>query len=205
MKKLSIFSSMAIVAALIYVVCTVVAILYFPKPYSPLNNWLSDFGNPTQNPAGAIYYNVGGILTSAVLVLFFGGMYKWNTGDGKMKVFLSTAQISGIFFAFAFMVSAFFPLGVNDSVHSFASVMLFVFIGFFEIFSASAIRRNPSNPKSLVYFGFIAAMVNFAFGISFNFMDLFIGEWIMITFFIAYVVTLAVSQNRQINAINPKN
>ncbi len=184
---------MGIVAAVIYVVFTLVAILYFPKPYSPLNNWLSDFGNPTQNPSGAIYYNTGGILTSAVLVLFFAGMYKWNTGDRKMKTFLLVSQISGIVFALAFMMSAIFPLGVNDSVHSFFSIMLFVFIGFFEVFSASAIRRNPLQ-KRLAYFGFTAAMVNFAFGISFNFMNLFIGEWIIIAVFIAYTITLALTQ-----------
>jgi len=158
-----------------------------------------------QNPAGAIYYNTGGILTSAVLVLFFVGMYKWNTGDRKVKVFLLLSQISGVVFALSFIMSALFPLGVNDSVHSFFSITLFVFVGFFEIFSASAIRRNPSSPKWTAYFGFVAAMINFAFGVSFNFMNLFIGEWVIIAVFIAYIVTLALSQNRQLNLVNPKN
>ena len=194
MKKISLVSLMGIIAALIYIAFTLVAILYYPKPYSPLTNWLSDFGNPTQNPAGAIYYNTGGILTSAVLVLFFAGMYKWNTGDKKMKIFLLVSQISGIVFAFSFIMSALFPLGVNDSVHSFFSIMLFVFIGFFEVFSASAIRRNPAK-KPIAYFGFVAAMINFAFGISFNFMNLYIGEWIIIAVFIAYVITLALTQS----------
>jgi len=170
-------------------------LLYYPKPYSPLTNWLSDFGNPTQNPVGAIYYNTGGIITSAVLVLFFAGIYKWNIGDGKMKAFLLVSQISGIVFALCFMMSAIFPLGVNDSVHSFFFIMLFIFIGFFEVFSASAIRRNPSSPKWTVYFGFVAAMINFAFGVSFNFMNLFIGEWVMIAIFIAHIMTLALSQS----------
>jgi len=195
MKKLSIFSLMAILAVCIYVVFTLVAILNYPLPYSPLTNWLSDFGNPTRNPAGAIFYDAGGILTSAVLVLFFAGMYKWNTGDKKVKVFLLLSQISGIVFAISFIMSALFPLGINDSVHSVFSIMLFIFIGFFEIFSASAIRRNPSSPKWTAYFGFVAVMINFAFGVSFNFMNLFIGEWIIIAVFIAYVITLALTQS----------
>ncbi len=194
MKKLSIFSLIAILAVCIYVVFTTVAILNYPLPYSPLTNWLSDFGNPTRNPAGAIYYNTGGILTSAVLVLFFAGVYKWNTGDRKVKVFLLLSQISGIVFAFSFIMSALFPLGVNDSVHSFFSIMLFVFIGFFEVFSASAIRRNSAK-KPIAYFGFVAAMINFAFGVSFNFMNLFIGEWIIIAVFIAYIIILALTQS----------
>lgn len=193
--KMKILSLTGIIAACIYLAFTLAAILYYPLPYSPLTNWLSDFGNPTQNPAGAIYYNTGGILTSAVLVLFTAGMYKWNTGDRKVKVFLLLSQISGIVFAISFMMSAIFPLGVNDSVHSFFSIMLFIFIGFFEIFSASAIRRNPSSPKWTAYFGFVAAMINFAFGVSFNFMNLFIGEWIIIAVFIAYIITLALTQS----------
>ena len=188
-----------IIAACIYLAFTLVAILYYPQPYSPLTNWLSDFGNPTRNPAGAIYYNTGGILTSAVLMLFFAGMYTWNTGDKKAKVFLILSQISGIIFAASFAMSAIFPLGVNNSVHSFFSIMLFIFIGFFEIFSASAIRRNPSKIKWIAYFGFIAAMINFAFGVSFNFMNLFIGEWVIIAIIIAYIITLSITQNRNSN------
>ena len=122
-------------------------------------------------------------------------MYTWNVGDKKAKVFLRLSQVSGIVFALSFMMSALFPLGVNDSVHSFFSIMLFVFVGFFEIFLASAIRRNPSTAKWTVYFGFVAAMINFAFGISFNFMNLFIGEWIIIAVFIAYIITLALTQS----------
>jgi hypothetical protein len=194
MKRLSLFSLMGIIAVCIYVVFTLVAILYYPKPFSPLTNWLSDFGNPTQNPAGAIFYDAGGIITSAVLVLFFAGMYTWKVGDKKAKVFLRLSQVSGIVFALSFMMSALFPLGVNDSVHSFFSIMLFVFIGFFEVFSASAIRRNPAKNKWTAYFGFAAAMINFAFGVSFNFMNLFIGEWVMIAVFIAYIVALALTQ-----------
>jgi hypothetical protein len=83
----------------------------------------------------------------------------------------------------------------NDSVHSFFSILLFVFIGFFEIFSAIAIRRNSSSPKWTAYFGFVAAMISFAFGVSFNFMNLFLGEWVIIAIFIAYIITLALSQS----------
>ena len=106
--------------------------------------------------------------------------------------------MSGIVFAFAFLMSTLFPLGVNDSFHSLFSIILFVFVGFFEIFSASAIRRSPSSPKWIFYFGFVAAMVNFAFGVSFNFMNLFVGEWMIIAVFILYLITLALTQNSKI-------
>ena len=121
----------AIIAACIYLAFTLIAILSYPQPYSPLTNWLSDLGNPTRNPSGAIYYNAGGILTSAVLVLFFAGMYNWKRGDKKAKSFLRLSQVCGIVFALAFLMSALFPLGVNDSVHSSFSIMLFRVCGVF--------------------------------------------------------------------------
>jgi hypothetical membrane protein len=151
----------AILAVSIYLVFTLAAVLSYPHPYSPLTNWLSDFGNPTRNPSGAVYYNTGGILASAVLVLFFAGMYTLKTADKKAQVFLALSQITGIVFAFCFFMSAMVPLGVNDSLHSVFSMMLFVFLGFFEIFSASAIRRKPFNAKPLFFFGIFAAMINF--------------------------------------------
>ena len=194
MKSLSIVSLMGITAVCIYLAFTIVATLYYPSAFSPTANWLSDLGNPTQNPSGAIYYKTGGVLTSIVLVLFFAGMYKWIPSDRKMKVFLRLSQISGIVFAFSFMITALFPLGVNDSIHSFFSIMLFIFIGFFEVFSASAIRRSPTHVKWLPFFGLIAAMINFAFGVSFNFANLFVGEWVMIGLFITYIITLAIAQ-----------
>jgi hypothetical protein len=191
--KIKILSLTAVVAAAIYIAFTLAAILSYPQSFSPLTNWLSDFGNPTRNPTGALYYNAGGIITSALLIVFFAGMSTWKASDRKARVFLMLSQISGIVFAFCFLMSAFVPLGINDSLHSVFSIILFIFVGFFEIFSASAIRRNI-NAKPLFFFGIGAAMINFAFGVSFNFMNLFIGEWIIIAVFIAYLVTFALTQ-----------
>jgi hypothetical protein len=195
MKRLGTVSYLAVTAVCIYLAFTCVSLLFYPIAYSPLNNWLSDLGNPTKNPSGAIYYEIGGVLTSITLLLFFAGMYTWNTGNRKMKIFLTLSQVTGFVLALSFMITALFPLVVNDSVHSLFSIMLFVFIGFFEIFSASAIRRNPAQ-KHIAIFGFIIAIVNFGLGVSFNFANLFVGEWIMIGLFIAYIITLALTQNK---------
>jgi hypothetical membrane protein len=61
----------ALSAASLYIIFTLISAIYFPAAYSPLTNWLSDLGNPTQNPSGALYYNIGGALTSITLIAFF--------------------------------------------------------------------------------------------------------------------------------------
>lgn len=194
------FASAAVIAAFIYLIFTAVSLQYYPQTYSPLTNWLSDLGNPTLNPSGAVYYDAGGAVTSMVLLVFFVGMYTWHSENRLMNAFLLAAQLSGLALAFAFLLTTVFPLGVNDSLHSTFSIILFISVGCFEIFSASAIRKNPSQPKALAVFGFIVAIINFVFAVSFNFGNLFVGEWVMIGLFIVYVITLAVFQLRAIRA-----
>jgi hypothetical protein len=64
-------ASTAIVASIIYLAFTAIALAYYPQTYSPLTNWLSDLGNPTVNPSGALYYDAGGVVTSVALIFFF--------------------------------------------------------------------------------------------------------------------------------------
>jgi hypothetical protein len=195
----------AIGAVLIYLVFSSIALLHFPTAYSPFSNWLSDLGNPIKNPSGAIFYELAGVLTSIALFPFFVLLYRWNTGERKIRILLSIAQVSGILFAVSFIMTALFPLGVNDSIHSLFSIMLFVFIGFFELFSASAIRRIPNRVKWVPYLGFSIAAVNFMLGVSFNFANFYFGEWIMIGMFIAYTLTLATLQDYRIKSELVKN
>jgi hypothetical protein len=205
LKKLSLTLLLAILATCIYIAFTIIAYLHYPANYSPTANWLSDLGNPTQNPSGAVYYNTGDFITSLVLILFFVSIYSWNISDKKMKVFLGLSQAVGVILAIAFLITSMAPLGVNDSLHSTASIILFISIGCFEIFSASAIRRNPAHRKWMPSFGIGLAMVNFVLAVSFNFGNFFLGEWIMIGLFIAYILTLAVTQNRTAHIPMPQS
>lgn len=156
-----------------------------------MTNWLSDLGNPTANPSGAIFYELAGVLTSISLVPFLVGMHAWNTGDRKIKFFLAASQVTGLVAVTSFFLTAIFPLGVNNEVHSFFSIMIFIFFGFFEVFSASALRRKASAARWIVYTGLIAAIVSFAIGAySFFNHDFFLGEWITVGLLIFYVLVL---------------
>ncbi len=146
MKGTKILRLLALSATAIYLAFTCVALLKYPLYFSPLYNWLSDLGNPLLNPTGAQYYNLGGALTSFLLIIFFGGLGAWRVSDKKAGVFLGLAQICGICLAKAFMITTLFPLGIYDGMHSAASIALFVTIGCFKFSQQAPPAETPTCP-----------------------------------------------------------
>lgn len=190
--KGSIIFIAGIVAIVVYLIFSSIAFLKYPGAYGPLTNWLSDLGNPQASPSGAFFYNLGCILTSLVLIVFYIGLRQWNTGNRKMRILLITAQIIGIFSAFSLILAALFPLGPHTSTHSFWSSMLTVAIGLFLTFSATALLRHPAFRRWIAYYAFLAALVNFIYAMSeATGHKFFAGEWVAIGMFIIYVFLIA--------------
>jgi len=194
--KLMISSVFGVLVIGIYIAFTITSYLHYSAEYSPLTNWLSDLGNPLANPSGAVYYNLGCILTSIALVVFFIGLSGWNTGEKKMKILLSIGQITGIFSAFSLIITASFPLGEHTSVHSAWSMIIYISVAFFFTFSGSALLKHPAFAKWIAYWGFLAAAFNFINGAILSYVlenEFFIGEWVTVTMLIVYVGMLVYS------------
>lgn len=175
-------------AILVYLVFTVISYLQFPDSYGPLTNWLSDLGNPQTNPQGAVYYNLGCILTALVLVGFYLGLRRWNI-NSRNSLLMSIALAAGALASISLVLAALFPLGANTTMHAFWSKMVSVFLGFFLTFSATALLRRPGFPKWIVYYAFGAATVNFVYGAFLP--SVFVAEWISLGMFALYVFMLA--------------
>ena len=60
-----------------YISFALVAYIFYPGPFAPNRSWLSDLGNAEVNPQGAIFYNLGIILTGLLLLGFFLGFAQW--------------------------------------------------------------------------------------------------------------------------------
>jgi hypothetical protein len=197
-------SYMGILAIGLYLSFAAASYLQYPTSYSPLTNWLSDLGNPNANPSGAVFYKLAGVLTSIAMVPFFVGLSRLNTGEKKMRVLLTLAQVAGVFASASFFMTAVFPLGVNNAVHSIFSILLFMMFGTFEMFSASALRRKPGYPRWITYSGFSIAVISFIIGVSSFWVDFFLGEWIMVVTLMIYVVMLVYSLRLEFNPHLPR-
>jgi hypothetical membrane protein len=188
-------------ASVVYLIFTLIAFLFYPGQYSPQMNWLSDLGNPQANPSGAIFYNTGCIATSLLLAVFYIGLRRWNTGEKRMKILLTVAIAAGLLSSVFLILSAVFPLGPHTSLHSFWSKMVSVFLGFFLTFSATALMKNGSFTKWIAYYAFLAAAVNFVYGVFLHYV--FAAEWVSIGMFIVYAILLSYNSRARAKELSP--
>lgn len=79
-----------------YLVCSTAAWLLYPGSFSPLKNWLSDLGNPIRNPAGAVWYNVGCVVTALALLLFIRSLSWWRSASFSGNTLIGTSQVTGL-------------------------------------------------------------------------------------------------------------
>jgi hypothetical protein len=182
-------------ATAIYLICATVAYFNYPLAYSPFANWLSDLGNPINNPTGAFSYNLGCILTGICLTFFFLGLEIWNDGDKKRRILLTIAQVMGALSSLALIVSAFFPLGSQTLIHTISGKAHIFFAGFFLTFSATVFLKHAHSPKWFAYLGLLAALINFIYGAFLH--SVFIAEWAAIGLFILYVLMISGNSLKQ--------
>jgi len=183
---------------LCYVTFTTLAIVHYPLPFSPLNNWLSDLGNVAASPTGAPFYNAGIIASGILLLIFFLAISEWKLAQNKIqKIMVGLTQGFGAAGAAAMIMSAIYPINIPDP-HSFWSAALDIGIGTGFAFSVAALRYHPTVPRWSLALGVLTALTDIAFAVFSN--KLFILEWITISLFLVYVIVLGVISKRLMTA-----
>ncbi|MHA1490212.1 MAG: DUF998 domain-containing protein [Promethearchaeota archaeon] len=151
-----------ILVIVFYCVFTFISLALFPPPYSPVDNWLSDLGNSMYNPNGAIFYNIGCMLTGIALFPFFIGLYKWYRDEPWHKILVIAAQIVGCFSGVAL-----FLLGVFSedfpTEHMYWSNVYFEANLVVLILSGIALILHSDFIKLICVYGFVVAFINLLF------------------------------------------
>lgn len=150
-----------VAAIVLYVGCAALAWWVYPGSFTPLQSWLSSLGDPSLNPVGAAYYNVGCILTGAGLLLFVLGLGRWHRGGTRGKA-LAAAQVVG--FASAFFLVM---LGLHSQErlreHLYYSNRFFISFPVFIALLSTALFHHPCFKKSVGVFGFGVVLAGLAF------------------------------------------
>jgi len=177
-------SCMAGVAVIVlYCAFTFTSWALYPTPYSPVDNWLSDLGNSTYNPSGAILYNLGCILTGIALFPFFSGLYKWYTNEKGRKILLMIIQATGLLAALSLIMIGVFSEDSGE-LHSLWSSIFFALNLLVLILMGVALFTHPNYMKPIAYYGFIVAAINLLFVLIYR-IPLF--EWFTVFTALGYV------------------
>jgi hypothetical membrane protein len=166
-SKWPISCTAGIAVIVLYCAFTFTSLAIYPTPYSPVDNWLSDLGNSTGNPSGAILYNIGCVLTGIALFPFFGGLYKWYTNERTRKIVIMIAQAIGFLAAFSLIMIGVFSEDYGD-IHVLWSNIFFMLNLIVLILVSLALYTHPSYIKAISYYGFIVAIINFLFSLVYN-------------------------------------
>jgi hypothetical membrane protein len=182
-----------ILAILSYLTFTVLALARYPHTYSPTANWLSDLGNPSLNPGGALFYDLGVLATGVLLVPFFLGLTSWTmVANRRQRRLVLLTQGLGILGAVALILSGLFP-ETFPALHGPLSAVLFILLGTAFAFSVTAIRYVPTCPRWLLALGAITAVADIIYGV-FNSVRPF--EWVTTALFLCYVCSLGVQTSQ---------
>ncbi len=156
---------------IIYCIFLFISVLFFSKEgWSPINTWLSDFGNsdPLYNPIGAIFFNLGCIITGILLIPFYFGLYRWFRKyeyDWKniwIDIFLVIAIIFGICSGISlFMLGIYSEDFLSEHIIWSRNFFNFNLLGLFFIGLAMIIHKRFK--KIIVLYAWTVVAINLSF------------------------------------------
>jgi hypothetical membrane protein len=177
----------------LYCIFTFTSWAFYPISYSPVTNWLSDLGNSSYNPKGAVVYNVGCILTGIALFPFFLGLYRWHTDEMWRKISLIITQTLGALAAFSLIMIGVFSEDYGEVHHTWSMIFFLLNLMVLILVDAS-LFTHPKYFKPIAYYGFIVVAINLLFVFVSNTPPL---EWFTVFTALGYVGLLSYNMFRE--------
>ncbi|MBD3160281.1 MAG: DUF998 domain-containing protein [Candidatus Lokiarchaeota archaeon] len=141
-----------------YCLFTGISWILYPGGYGPLTHYLSRLGNCDYSPFGAWFYNLGCVLTGAMLIPFFLGLLQWHTKHMYQRMVLSLGQILGVSSAVALMAIGIFSED-QGAPHILASSIFFELNFVVLILVSIGLLLHPSFVK---IFGLYGLFIDFS-------------------------------------------
>ncbi len=192
----------AVQCAVTYVYFAALAYMKYPLLISPFRNWLSDLGNQVVNPKGAVFYNIGVILTALCLAVWFtAGLSEWRLkGNAAHRRLLVISQAAGVLSAVALTMSALYPINLPQ-VHSFWSRIHFMMFGMGFGFSVAALRYHPRFTRANLCLGIVTALMPCLMLVLGS---AYVLEWVAVGCIIAYMLSIGIASLTFTSAENRK-
>lgn len=172
----------------LFCIFTLASAVRYPGAFSPTDNWLSDLGNPTMNPGGDVYFNVGCILTGTAMLLMVAGLGIWK--DGSNGTMLMAGRACGAISSIALML-----VGVFTEVTPYHSITAFSFFALLALFLAltgAALWKHPGYSRLTACSSILVIVIDVIFVYTFiAFEHAPVWEWVAVFGGLVWVVLLA--------------
>lgn len=191
-KSLLVISGFLVI--LLYCAFTFVSWFFYPEPYGPITHYLSRLGNYERNPSGAIFYNMGCILTGIGLFPFFISLIVWHTEFKLQKFLLSLGQLFGIASGCALILIGIFSED-QGRPHLDASSLFFILNFIVLILISIGLILHSDFPKLIVIYAFSLDIATLLFELNIGGP---ITEWFTVfgsLLFVGFVVIATMTYN----------
>jgi hypothetical protein len=186
-------------AVTLYIVAAIAARAFYPASFGPLANWLSDLGNNDLNPAGALFYRLGGILGGTGLLVLFLTLDGRRWGERRaVRVLSVLVRVFGAMASVSFIMTGVFSEDMMP-MHSWFSIANFAAFGTAIALTGIACLCGAALPRWLAVLCFAAWGFDVASSILGETRWL---EWVVVGFLVGYVASISAvaisSRQRQI-------
>ena len=156
-KTLPICAIGGFASILFFCVFAFISMIFFTRSWNPLHNTLSQLGNSSFNPNGAIFFTIGLILAGLSLLVFYRGFFKRYSkkySDKKLMGALAFGYINVI----SIILTGIFSESVHYNLHIIFSIPIFItFIPILYLLSTFLIS-NSIYTKAVSYYGYVVAI-----------------------------------------------
>lgn len=153
---------LGLVALVVFTVFTLTSLALYPTTYTPLYDWLSNLGNVFLNPKGAIFFNLGCIITGLILIPFILNVHRWNPTRRYQKILVYFVIILGIYACVSLIGVGVFP-ETNIKMHIIAASGVFGTLFLMIILLTIALKDQPHFMRKVTFWGFIAILTDLIF------------------------------------------
>jgi hypothetical protein len=147
---------------ILYCSFTFLSFLFFPHPFTPFDNFLSQLGDSDLNPEGAIFYFMAVISTGLMGLGFYWGLCTWYTQNRENRV-LKVSFTLGLLNSLAIIMSGVFSESVNYPIHFLSSFLIFFTFFPILILINGSLLSHPDFNRIISYYGFLVALIDFIF------------------------------------------
>ena len=161
-RNYSVSSITGLMAVIVFTVFTFTSLLLYPTPYNPLFAWLSNLGNIYLNPSGAIFFNLGCILSGIIMIPFFAGLYEWKPIKKLSKILLILGMLLGIYASVSLIMVGVFP-ETHLQQHLLAAAGVFSSLFIIIILLSVALFNHPKFIRLIAYYGIIPIIIDIIF------------------------------------------